>query len=394
MHARGRTKRPNRASPSVKALILFLSRHRFLLLGLIMALSLLLFYNLFASPSMDQSQGSLSRNDELDSIPSHTDSPELPSLQLSSGFKMHAWLKEEYALGWCSSALHSISECKSPYPPCLVSPINDKVSMDTFQTPFSVRWDKKEECEEAIRGQLPLNPGHAPQVSFILIVGPSSESDKNIARLIIEIFLTSKEAASIELSVYRQMDAARTHAARSPTTKALQTLKKHFKTSIVYQSGRLNRAAAMQKAAVSASGMFLLFIGSESAAGVSLTPGWLTALLFTTHRMPLFGAVGCLNLDPRDRSISEAGGLLFTDGLTTIYNKDSNTQGKQTLYARRVDFVSTHCMMMKRQLFLALDGLDLASVSSKRASSSSSSDCMPSHHALIMLSSCSVQRGG
>ena len=320
----------------------------------------------------------LQLRDQLDSIPSHHPMPELPSLQTSSGYRMAAWLHGEGSLGWCNSALGIGSsdhkECKDTFPSCIISQVNPKITMDTFDSPFIVSWDNQRErkCDVATRGQLPLQDGTLPiQVSFILTPGPSHESDRGCARLILEIFITAKEARSIEFSVYRlttekdQSWGRVKHEAPSATSKALQILRAYFRTAIVYQSGRVSKAVAIHRAAYAARGTFILFIGGTKMV-VAVTPGWLTALLFTAQRMPSCGAAGSLHLDPRDRSVTEAGGLLFSDGLTTIYNKVSDARAKQMLFARRADFVSLNCMLMKRQVFMSLDGLDLASVREKR----------------------------
>ena len=366
-------RRQSKTLPLLKILIRpqlpHFSRHRFILFFFFLALVALFIYLQLGPQSVGQqgATSSSSSHDQLDSIPSH-DMPEIPSLKHSSGFSLHVWLDQEKALGWCNSALGTIHECHNVYSPCIYSPINSKIALDTFEMPFTVSWGTNEKCKGAIRGQLSSAAGHSPQVSFILT--PSSRSDHECARLVMETFVTAREAESIEFSVYHRLDPLNKikpwlrSTARPPsaTVKALKTLRKHFNTHIVYQSGRVNRGMAMQQAVVAASGLFLIFLGGSEMT-VSVTPGWLTALLFTADRMPLFGAVGCLNLDPRDRSISEAGGLLFSDGLTTVYSKEASTQGKQMLYARRTDFATTNCLMMKRQVFLALDGFDLSSVS-------------------------------
>lgn len=136
---------------------------------------------------------------------------------------------------------------------------------------------------------------------------------------------------------------------------ALQTLRNYFGTSIVYQSGKSLRASAIQQAVSSATGTYVVFLNQW----VSLTPGWLSALLYSAQQLPQMGAVGALHLGP-SQEVSEAGGLIFNDGLPSTYHKKSKSlQDLQMMYARRADFVSSTCMLMKRQFYIEMDGFDL-----------------------------------
>jgi GT2 family glycosyltransferase len=136
---------------------------------------------------------------------------------------------------------------------------------------------------------------------------------------------------------------------------ALQVLRNYFGTSVIYQSGQVTRASAFQQAVSAATGTYVVFLSQW----VSLTPGWLSALLYSAQQLPQLGAVGALHLGP-SKEVSEAGGLIFNDGLPSAYHKKmSKVNDLQKMYARRADFVSSACMLMKRQFYIEIDGFDL-----------------------------------
>ena len=136
---------------------------------------------------------------------------------------------------------------------------------------------------------------------------------------------------------------------------SLQILRTYFGTSIVYQSGKANKASALQQAVAGATGTYVVFLSQW----VSLTPGWLSALLYSAQQLPQMGAVGTLHLGP-SKEISEAGGLIYNDGLPSAYHKKrSSVLDLQQMYARRTDYVSSACMLMKRQFYIEIDGFDL-----------------------------------
>ena len=139
------------------------------------------------------------------------------------------------------------------------------------------------------------------------------------------------------------------------TIAALQTLRTYFGTSVIYQSGIALKASALQQAVSAATGTYVVFLGTW----VSLSPGWLSALLYSAQQLPQMGAVGALHLSP-NHEVSEAGGLIYNDGLPSVYHrKRSGVNDLQMMYARRADFVSSACMLMKRQFYMEIDGFDM-----------------------------------
>ena len=139
------------------------------------------------------------------------------------------------------------------------------------------------------------------------------------------------------------------------TIAALQTLRTYFGTSIIYQTGKLLKASALQKAVSAATGTYLVFLETW----VSLTPGWLSALLYSAHQLPQMGAVGALHLSP-SHEVVEAGGLIYNDGVPSVYHrKRSGVNDLQMMHARRTDYVSSACVLMKRQFYIEIDGFDL-----------------------------------
>ena len=80
--------------------------------------------------------------------------------------------------------------------------------MNTWKQPFKVSKrpfnNYGDACMGAAGGQLPYLEGTQVQVSFILTIR-DSQTDVECARLLMESFLTAREATSVQYSVYREL---------------------------------------------------------------------------------------------------------------------------------------------------------------------------------------------
>ena len=98
---------------------------------------------------------------------------------------------------------------------------------------------------------------------------------------------------------------------------------------------------------------YLTFLNNDTEA----MGGWLEHLLDEVERDPLVGATGAKLVYP-DGRIQEAGGIIFSDGKG--WNFGNGDDARKDIYNRRceVDYCSGACLLVRRELFLKLGGLD------------------------------------
>lgn len=166
----------------------------------LIALFVLVFFFLASQGPTRSSKESI-ETDLLSTI-STLAAPRMVSMDRTMGASLAKWLREGKALGWCNSALGMETECKE-LPKCLVSPLVPDQSVNLWSQPYQVSSTQPGACEEPLKGQLPYKEGTQVQVSFILTITDPT-SDFEAARLILESFLTAREADSVQYSVFRQ----------------------------------------------------------------------------------------------------------------------------------------------------------------------------------------------
>ncbi len=110
---------------------------------------------------------------------------------------------------------------------------------------------------------------------------------------------------------------------------------------------------SVNRGAAEASGRFLVLLDNDT----EVEPGWLEALLRRADSAPDVGAVAPALLY-RDRSLQEAGSIVFRDGTRHRYGRGQDPDAPAFSFAREVDAASAACLLVRRDVFDDLGGLD------------------------------------
>ncbi len=133
--------------------------------------------------------------------------------------------------------------------------------------------------------------------------------------------------------------------------------------SFVLQGGirilRLGRNAgfvgAINAGAAVARGRLLLMLNNDTC----VQPGWLDAMVDTLDADPRIGVVGARLLDAAGR-VQECGGVVWRDGRACNLGRGADPARPDLCCLREVDYVSGAALLIPRDLFDALGGLDPA----------------------------------
>lgn len=114
---------------------------------------------------------------------------------------------------------------------------------------------------------------------------------------------------------------------------------------------------AANRGAERARGEHVLFLNTDTLVG----PGWLEPLVETLRSTPRAGAAVPLFLN-EDRTVQEAGGLLFEDASTLMYGFGEPPADPSYRFRRYVDYGSAACLLLRRSEFLDAGAFDPAFV--------------------------------
>lgn len=105
--------------------------------------------------------------------------------------------------------------------------------------------------------------------------------------------------------------------------------------------------------AQAARGSYLLLLNNDT----QVTPGWLDNLLNCFQEVESCGIAGSRLVYP-DGRLQEAGGIIFSNGDGWNYGRFDSPDNPKYLYRRDADYVSGASLMIERELFDHLGGLD------------------------------------
>jgi len=114
---------------------------------------------------------------------------------------------------------------------------------------------------------------------------------------------------------------------------------------------------AANQGAERARGEHVLFLNTDTLVG----SGWLEPLVETLGSDPRAGAAVPMFLN-EDRTVQEAGGLLFEDASTLMYGFGEPPTDPAYRFRRYVDYGSAACLLLRRSEFLEIGAFDPAFV--------------------------------
>lgn len=173
------------------------------------------------------------------------------------------------------------------------------------------------------------------------------------AKNILRVYLTLHEINDVELLVIDDGSLHHGNHLRS----LLYSLESHFGASVIYMrnSDSIGFGAANNQGLKQARGELVVLINSD----VVVFPGWLALLVWTKQGLPEAGIVGPLMLQ-KDGRVSEAGGLIFNEGSTSLIDRGLQPHDICMKYSHVVDYISGACILFERQKFLRFGLFDPA----------------------------------
>ncbi|MBM3279160.1 MAG: glycosyltransferase [Candidatus Handelsmanbacteria bacterium] len=119
----------------------------------------------------------------------------------------------------------------------------------------------------------------------------------------------------------------------------------------------LGFAWACNQGVEAATGEYVVLLNNDTVP----QPGWLEAMVRLADSDPLIGVVGALLLYPGSGKVQHAG-LEMVKGLPEHVYRGAAADDPRVLVQRDLDMVTGACMLVRRELFLQLGGLDAAYV--------------------------------
>ena len=139
----------------------------------------------------------------------------------------------------------------------------------------------------------------------------------------------------------------------SSTDDTVETLNRFEGLKLVDNRENLGFLHSCNRGVKSASGEYIYLLNNDT----ELQPQALEHLLAVFEADSDVGAVGSKLIYP-DGTLQEAGGIVFGDASAWNYGTKKNVNAPQYNYLRPVDYCSGASLLVKRSVFLALDGFD------------------------------------
>lgn len=115
----------------------------------------------------------------------------------------------------------------------------------------------------------------------------------------------------------------------------------------------LGVAARVNRATEAVGGRYLALLADDA----QVEPGWLSALLDVAEADPGVAAVGS-RVVSHDGTLLEAGGVVWRDGSTTAVGRGLDDASQAYLYVRSVDYCSPASLLIRREAWEAVGGMD------------------------------------
>lgn len=122
---------------------------------------------------------------------------------------------------------------------------------------------------------------------------------------------------------------------------------------VIRHEERLGFGASANDGARVSRGRFIHFLNNDTL----VTAGWLAPLVQVFVQHPDAGAVGS-KLCYIDRTLAEAGSIVWRDGNATNYGKGSSASLSDYNYVREVDYSSAASLMVSKAAFIRAGGFD------------------------------------
>jgi GT2 family glycosyltransferase/glycosyltransferase involved in cell wall biosynthesis/Flp pilus assembly protein TadD len=178
-------------------------------------------------------------------------------------------------------------------------------------------------------------------IPFVSIIIPVFNK-VDFTRKCLEALRTTTPEGSYELIIVDNGSSDGTHT-------FLDTLP--LPSRIISNSDNLGFARACNQGAQEAHGEYLLFLNNDTEPH----PGWLDALVEAARRHSA-GVVGCKLLYP-DGRVQHAG-IALIDGIPDHPNRFAPSDSPAVNSIRELDIVTGACILINRELFIALKGFD------------------------------------
>jgi GT2 family glycosyltransferase len=162
--------------------------------------------------------------------------------------------------------------------------------------------------------------------------------------------ILADDASSLDLEIIVVDDA-------SPDVETSRTLaawaQRDPRIRLVRLDTNVGYLRAVKRGATDASGNLLVLLNNDTQP----QPGWLLALAETFEQRPSAGVVGSLLVDP-DRTLQDAGGIVFADGSAWNLGRGSKLGDPEFNYVRPVDYCTAAGLATPLGVWRQLGGFD------------------------------------
>ncbi|WP_213956670.1 MULTISPECIES: class I SAM-dependent methyltransferase [unclassified Variovorax] len=220
------------------------------------------------------------------------------------------------------------------------SPTNPKIGS------LQIKQDFREQSEVGLdrflasNDRLRLPASARPAVSIVLVL-------HNQAALTLRCLEALRDCCDIDVEIIVVDNAS------SDRTPAM--MKKVDGCRLVFESENLHFLRGANRGAREAKGKQLLFLNNDAL----VRPGALSAACRLLESQADIGAIGA-KIVLLDGTLQEAGSIIWRDGSCLGYGRGENPADPAFAFRRDVDYCSGAFLMVRRELFEALDGFDPA----------------------------------